>query len=122
MSGEIKVWRSKIAPTARGAIFRAKRWFYATYYSRAPEEKREISKQNWANLARKLVEETNREGVSDKGARVIIYYRDDEGVFRPLRAEIEVYNLNPIKTLTITMEEGAVPPEAPSEEVEEYEE
>jgi len=115
--GELKVWRSKLAPTARGAIFRAKRWFYATFYAKGDPDKREISKQNWAQLARKLVEETNREGVSDKGARVIIYYRDDDGIFKPIRAEVEVYNLNPIKTLTIIP--GEESEEASVEEVEE---
>ncbi|MCD6369670.1 MAG: hypothetical protein J7L38_07745 [Thermoproteales archaeon] len=122
MSGEIKVWRSKIAPTTRGAIFRAKRWFYATFFSKAPEDKREASKRNWTQLARKLVEETNKEGVSDKGGRVIIYYKDEDGVFTPIRAEVEVYVLEPIKTITVPFTEGSETSENISEVEAEIEE
>ncbi len=101
MTGE-KVWRSKIAPTCRGAIFRAKRWFYGTYYSKAAdEESREKSRENWARLARMLVEKSNAEGASDKAARLTIYYTDEGGVFKPIRAEIEVFELKPVKTITV---------------------
>mgnify|MGYP000427396628 CR=1 FL=1 len=104
MSSEVKVWRSKIAPTAKGAIFRAKRWFYATFYGKGSDEKREKSKENWVKLARLLVEKSNEEGVSEKGARIIIHYRDDEGIFQPVKAEIEIYELKPVKTLSISLE------------------
>ncbi|RLE84871.1 MAG: hypothetical protein DRJ41_02310 [Thermoprotei archaeon] len=103
--GALKTWRSKIAPTARGAIFRAKRWFYATFYSKSGLEGKEESRENWARLARLLVEKSNEEGVSDKAARVIIHYYDKDGIFRPVRAELEVYELRPIKTVEISEEE-----------------
>ena len=99
---EVKVWRSRITPSARGAIFRAKRWFYATYYAKKDDPVREESRQNWAQLARKLVEETNSRGVSDKASRLIIYYSDENGVFKPIRAEIEIYELKHIDTIKIS--------------------
>ena len=113
MSAEIKVWRSKIAPTCRGAIFRAKRWFYATFYSKTGDEvKKEKSRENWVKLARQLVERSNAEQVSDKAARIIIYYTEENGIFNPVRAQIEVYDLRPIKTIEITpTEEKAEPTE-----------
>ena len=105
MSSSVKVWRSKITPTCRGAIFRAKRWFYATFYSKKEDEKKEQSRANWAKLARKLVEKSNAENVSEKAARVIIYYEDKDGIFRPIKTEIEVYELKPVKTIEISESE-----------------
>lgn len=99
--GALKVWRSRIVPTTRGAIFRAKRWFYATFYSKSKGDVKEISKENWTKLARMLVEKSNQEGVSDKAARLTIYYYDSEGVFKPVKAELEIYELKPIKTIEI---------------------
>ncbi|RLE76888.1 MAG: hypothetical protein DRJ56_03460 [Thermoprotei archaeon] len=102
---EVKIWRSKIAPTCRGAIFRAKRWFYATFYSRIGDEgRRERSRENWVKLARMLVERSNEEQVSDKAARIIIYYTEEGGVFTPIRAQIEVYELKLLKTIDISAE------------------
>lgn len=99
---EVKIWRSKIAPTCRGAIFRAKRWFYATFYTKVGDEaKREKSKENWARLARMLVEKSNEEQVSDKAARIIIYYTEEDGVFNPIRAQIEVYDMKLLKTIEV---------------------
>jgi len=99
---DVKVWRSKIAPTCRGAIFRAKRWFYASFYSRTGDEaRREKSRENWVRLARALVEKSNEEQVSDKAARIIIYYTEEDGVFNPVRAQIEVYELKLLKTIDI---------------------
>ncbi|HDI74347.1 MAG TPA: hypothetical protein ENF55_00170 [Thermoprotei archaeon] len=99
---EARVWRSKIAPTCRGAIFRAKRWFYATFYSKeADEAKKEKSKENWVKLARMLVEKSNEAGYSDKAARIVIYYKDEDGVFNPVKAEIEVFELKKVDTLEI---------------------
>ena len=103
MSEGLKVWRSKLAPTCRGAIFRAKRWFYATFYSKdVNPEVREKSRENWARLARRLVEKSNERGASEKAARVIIYYTDEGGVFNPVRAEIEVYELKQVDKIEIS--------------------
>ncbi len=99
--GALKIWRSRIVPTTRGAIFRAKRWFYATFYSKSKGDIKEVSKENWAKLARVLVEKSNEEGVSDKAARLTIYYYDNEGIFKPVKAELEVFELKPVKTIEI---------------------
>lgn len=104
MGERVKVWRSKIAPTCRGAIFRAKRWFYATFYSRTAMGDREKSRENWVKLARKMVEASNEEGVSDKAARITIYYTDEGGTFNPVKAEIEVYELKPVKSIEVKAE------------------
>ncbi|MCD6209022.1 MAG: hypothetical protein DRJ46_01815 [Thermoprotei archaeon] len=105
MSSELKIWRSRIVPTARGAIFRAKRWFYATFYSKklqVSDEIKEKSKENWARLARKLVEETNNRNASDKAARLTIYYYDENGLFKPVKAEIEVYELKQVDKIEVS--------------------
>ncbi|RLE58871.1 MAG: hypothetical protein DRJ32_05640 [Thermoprotei archaeon] len=104
MSEELSVWRSRITPTCRGAIFRAKRWFYATFYSKADEATREKSRENWTKLARALVEKSNEAGASEKAARLIIYYKTENGVFVPIKAEIEVYELKQVDKLEITPE------------------
>ncbi len=104
MSEKVKIWRSKISPTCRGAIFRAKRWFYATFYAKTSTGDKEKSKENWARLARAMVEISNKEGVSDKAARITIYYTDEGGTFNPIRAEIEVYEIKPVKTLEVKPE------------------
>ncbi|RLF00403.1 MAG: hypothetical protein DRJ59_07220 [Thermoprotei archaeon] len=101
---EVKMWRSKIAPTCRGAIFRAKRWFYASFYSRTGDEvKKEKSRENWVKLARALVERSNEEQVSDKAARITIRYTEEDGVFNPIRAEIEVYELKLLKRIDVSV-------------------
>ena len=106
MSSETQVWRSRIVPSSRGAIFRAKRWFYGTIYASIKEQDaKERSKENWARLARALVEKSNSEGVSDKAARITIYYRMVDGVFTPVKAELEAYELRPIKTIEVSDEE-----------------
>ncbi len=87
----------------RGAVARLRRWFYATHYSKVMGEAREISKENWAKLARLLVEKSNEMGVSDKGGRIILYYYIKDGVFIPVRAEIEVYELKLTGKFEITV-------------------
>jgi len=104
MSEKIKVWRSKISPTCRGAIFRAKRWFYATFYSKTSTGDKEKSRENWIKLAREMVRISNEEGVSENAARITIYYTDEGGAFNPIRAEIEVFEMKPVKTLEVKLE------------------
>ncbi len=108
MSEGLKVWRSRMARTTRGAIFKAKRWFYSVYYNKSiPDEIKEKSKENWARLARLLVEKSNAEGISDKAATLTIYYYEKDGVFVPVGAEIEAYEIKPLKTVKISEEELA---------------
>ncbi|MEM1508818.1 MAG: hypothetical protein QW291_05965 [Thermofilaceae archaeon] len=95
MMNELKIFRTTLSPTVRGAVSKVRRWFYATYYSKVRGEAREISKENWAKLAKLLVEKSNEMGVSDKGGRIILYYYVKDGVFIPVKAEIEVYDIKP---------------------------
>lgn len=100
MSEEVKVWRSRITPTVRGAIFRAKRWFYATFYKKdIPAEKKEESRRRWAELARVLVEKTSAENLSDYAARITIHYNDSNGIFKPVKVELETFIMKPHKKL-----------------------
>ncbi|RLF04365.1 MAG: hypothetical protein DRK00_06865 [Thermoprotei archaeon] len=74
---ELKVFRTTLTPTVRGAISKVRRWFYATFYSKERGDVREASKENWTRLARILVEKTSEEGVSDRrgGSRYTITSR-----------------------------------------------
>ena len=77
----------------RGAIFRLKRAFYLLIRRRDANSVR--SAEYWKNFAAKLVEIGNKEGLSDKPARIVMEYVEelsDEGVIlRPVKAKIEVY-------------------------------
>ncbi len=101
-----EVWRCRISRTSRGAIFKAKRWFYATFYRKdIPDEIKEKSRRNWIRLARALVEKINKEGVSDWGATIAIYYKNVNGVFTPIRAEVSAFEIRDTKTFTVYPEE-----------------
>jgi len=98
---ELKVFRTTLTPTVRGAISKVRRWFYATFYSKERGDVREASKENWTRLARILVEKTSEEGVSDKAGRISLYYYVKDGVFVPVRAEIEVFELKPVGKIEV---------------------
>lgn len=88
------VQRFKMSLTCRGAIFKVRKWFYATFYSHMPEDVREGNKRVWAEFARRIIEEVNARGVADKPARIIVEYDvGSNGEFRPLSALIEVYDV-----------------------------
>jgi len=60
--------RFRITPTSRGALFRAKRWFYSIFYTKElPADVKEGNKKAWVDLASKIVEEVNKRGATDKG-------------------------------------------------------
>ena len=40
--------------------------------------------------------------MSDKAARLIIYYYDENGLFRPVKAEIEVYELKQVDKIEVS--------------------
>lgn len=102
MSGELQVFRTTLTPTVRGAISKLRRWFYASLYSKVKGDAREISKGNWTKLAQMLVEKSSERGVSDKAGRVILYYYLRDGVFTPVRAEIEIFEIKPLGKVDIT--------------------
>lgn len=95
--------RFRITPTSRGALFRAKRWFYSTFYTKdLPADVREENKKIWADLALKIVEEVNKRNASDKPARLTINYESGpHGEFIPLSATLELMEIRPLETLTI---------------------
>jgi hypothetical protein len=96
------VQRFRITPTSRGALFRAKRWFYSTFYTNVPSEVREENKKIWVDLAGKIVEEINKRNAADKPARLTINYETGpRGEFMPLSATVELMEIKPLDTITI---------------------
>ncbi|MEM1515850.1 MAG: hypothetical protein QXH24_07405 [Candidatus Bathyarchaeia archaeon] len=95
--------RFRITPTSRGALFRAKRWFYSIFYTKElPADVREENKKVWVDFASRLVEEVNKRNVSDKPTRLIINYESGpRGEFIPLSATLELMEIRPLETLTI---------------------
>jgi len=94
----------RISPTCRGAIFRAKRWFYATFYNKSiPQEVREENKKAWTELARRMVEEVNKYGYVENPTRISIKYETGpNGEFKPISATLEIMSMTPIKTIVIS--------------------
>jgi len=102
--------RFKISPTSRGAIFKLKRWFYLNFFSKASAEVREQNKQAWLELSRKLIDELNKRGASDKPARITLEY--EKGInneFIPVAATIELMEIKPLEVITVELRkvEGA---------------
>lgn len=101
----MQVQRFRMTPTGRGTLFRAKRWFYSTFYTKAPPEVKEENKKAWASLAGKIIEELNKRDASNKPARLTISYEvGPRGEFKPISATIEVMEIKPIETFTIKVE------------------
>lgn len=97
------VQRFKISPTYRGAIFKAKRWFYALFCKKGNQEIINYNKKAWAQLATKLVEEANKLGISDKPTRLTIEYNVDlSGKFQPIKTTIEVFEMKSLGIYTIS--------------------
>lgn len=105
MSEQLQTFRTTLTPTIRGAISKVRRWFYASFYSKAKGEARERSKDNWVRLARILVDKTNEQGVSDKAGRLTLYYYVREGVFIPVKVEIEYFEIKPLGKFEVTFSE-----------------
>ncbi|MEM1515806.1 MAG: hypothetical protein QXH24_07175, partial [Candidatus Bathyarchaeia archaeon] len=95
----------RLTPTGRGTLFRAKRWFYSTFYTKAPPEVKEENKRTWVSLAGKIIEELNKRDASNKPARLTISYEiGPRGEFKPISATIEVMEIKPVETFTIKIE------------------
>jgi hypothetical protein len=109
----------RISPTCRGAIFRAKRWFYATFYNKnIPKEVREENKKAWTELARRMVEEVNKYGYVENPARMSIKYETGpKGEFKPISATLEIMSMTPIKTIVISPSEQETPKEEEKEKL-----
>lgn len=94
--------RFRIAPTSRGALFRAKRWFYATFYTGAPPEVREENRGAWVEVARRLVEEINKRDAGNLPARITLRYETGpKGEFKPMSATVELMEMKPVDTFTV---------------------
>jgi len=106
MAEQIQVFRTTLTPTVRGAISKVRRWFYASLYSKVKGDAREQSKNNWVKLARMLIDKTNEQGVSDKAGRVVLYYYIRDGVFVPVKAEIEYFEIKPLGKFEVTFSES----------------
>lgn len=92
---KVQQQRFRISPSGRGAIFRMKRWFYATFYSNiADKEVRESNRKAWLDLSRKLIEEINKRNAADKPTRITLEYEaDQKGLFKPVSATVEILEL-----------------------------
>lgn len=97
------IQRFRITPTSRGALFRAKRWFYSLFYTKdLPADVREVNKKVWVDMASRLVEEINKRNAADKPTRLIINYESgSRGEFIPLSVTLEIMEIKPVETLTI---------------------
>lgn len=95
--------RFRITPTSRGALFRAKRWFYSIFYTKElPADVREVNKKAWVDLASRLVEEVSKRSASDKPTRLIINYESGpRGEFIPLSATVELMEIKPLETFIV---------------------
>jgi len=102
----IKQQRFKISPTSRGAIFRLKRWFYLSFYTKAPNEVKEKNREEWLKLSRRLIEEISARNASDKPARITLEYQvGPNGEFIPVSATVELMEIKPYDVVKIHMRE-----------------
>jgi hypothetical protein len=93
----------RISPTGKGAVFRLKRWFYASIYSKVPQEAKEASRIAWTELVGKLIDELNKRGAAEKPARISLTYElGPKGEFIPLSVKMETFELVPKETITLS--------------------
>ncbi|MEM2282346.1 MAG: hypothetical protein QXH26_02210 [Candidatus Hadarchaeales archaeon] len=98
--------RFRISPTGKGAIFRLKRWFYASVYSSTPTEAREASLTAWKELVSKLIEELNKRGATELPARLSLSYElGPKGEFVPLSLKMEIFDLTPKESINLSFSE-----------------
>jgi hypothetical protein len=96
------IQRFRITPTSKSALFRAKRWFYLTFYTNVPAEVREENRKVWVDLAGKIVEEINKRNAAEKPARLTINYeKGPRGEFQPSSVTVELMEIKPLETFTI---------------------
>jgi hypothetical protein len=98
----------RISPTAKGAIFRLKRWFYAYMYSKVPSEAKDASRGAWGELVGKLIDEINKKDAAEKPARITLNYDEGpRGEFVPLSVKMEIFELVPKESINISFSERA---------------
>ncbi|MEM2848820.1 MAG: hypothetical protein QXI36_00920 [Candidatus Bathyarchaeia archaeon] len=103
----IKQQRFKISPTGRGAIFKLKRWFYLTFYTKnMPNDIKEKNRSVWLELSRRLIEEVNRRRASEKPTRITLEYEaDPNNEFKPISVTVEVMEMKPIESFKVSLRE-----------------
>ncbi|MBS7611319.1 hypothetical protein KEJ27_03800 [Candidatus Bathyarchaeota archaeon] len=106
----VKQQRFKISPTGRGAIFKLKRWFYLTFYTKnMPDDVKERSRSVWLELSRRLIEEMNRRRASEKPTRITLEYEaDPNNEFKPISVAVEVMEMKPIESFKVSLREEAI--------------
>lgn len=75
-----KIIETRIAPTARGAMFTLRKAFYAVL-GRLRKEKgvdRDLSIQEWKKTASYLIDYINKKGLTDIPMKIILQYEIDE--------------------------------------------
>ncbi|MEM1582785.1 MAG: hypothetical protein QXK89_09810 [Candidatus Bathyarchaeia archaeon] len=98
------VQRFRMTTTSKGALFRAKRWFYSTFYTKASSEVKEDNRRAWVELAGKIIEEINRHNAADKPTRLTINYEvGPRGEFKPTSVTVELMEIRPLESFTVTM-------------------
>lgn len=103
----VKQQRFKISPTGRGAIFKLKRWFYLTFYTKnVPNDVKEKNRSVWLELSRRLIEETNMRRASEKPTRITLEYEvDPNNEFKPISVTVEVMEMKPIESFKVSLRE-----------------
>ncbi len=100
----VKQQRFKISPTGRGAVFKLKRWFYLSFYAKnVPDEVKKKNRDAWLELSRRLVEEMNRRGTSEKPTRITLEYETSpNNEFKPRSVMVEVMEMKPLESFKIS--------------------
>ena len=100
----------RISTTAKGAMFRLKRgvWgLFSRLKKQYPNFDIEKSKANWAEIAKRIIDETNKRGLTDFPTKIILLYdlieEDGKVVFKPKEARLLYFE--PAGHVSIEMEE-----------------
>lgn len=106
----VKQQRFKISPTGRGAIFKLKRWFYLSFYTKnVPDNIREKNRKNWLELSRRLIEEMNKRSASEKPTRITLEYElGPNNEFKPISVAVEVMEMKLLESFKISFKEEEV--------------
>lgn len=86
---EVKSFHT-FATTLRSAIFKARRWFYATLKREGWEK--EASVERWRGLVNKIIAEAERSGITKQPSKLTINYMIEEKIFKPVNAVIGIYS------------------------------
>ncbi|PMP68357.1 MAG: hypothetical protein C0190_01575 [Thermodesulfobacterium geofontis] len=112
-----KIQTFKLA-SPRSAVFKLKRWFYATFANREiPQEVREENIKKWKAVAAKVVEELGkRELKPEEYVRINITYEEGENKnFIPQEMLIEILKVKKVEEIKIL--DFEIPEKEISEEI-----